>query len=65
VEDLAAAEAELDAVEHALERLDDGSYGMCEVCGQAIPDARLEAIPSARLCAKDQAEAEEAIRPSS
>ena len=37
-------------VEAAMARLDDGSYGTCEVCGGAIGDARLEAMPSARFC---------------
>ena len=51
MEDLAAAEAELDAVERALERLDDGTYGSCEVCASALDDARLAADPTARCCA--------------
>lgn len=34
----------------ALARLDDGTYGKCEGCGQDIPRDRLEAIPTARLC---------------
>jgi RNA polymerase-binding transcription factor DksA len=51
VEDLAAAEAELDAVEHALQRLDDGTYGSCEVCGGALDDAQLAGDPAARFCA--------------
>jgi DnaK suppressor protein len=51
VEDLAAAEAELDAVEHALQRLDDGTYGSCEVCGGALDDAHLADDPTARFCA--------------
>ena len=50
MEDLAAAEAELDAVEHALERLDDGSYGSCEVCGTPLDDAQLAGDPTARFC---------------
>ena len=37
-------------VEHALERLENGSYGWCEGCGAPLPFERLEAIPSARLC---------------
>lgn len=40
----------LDEVEAALARLDDGSYGRCEVCGQAIAAGRLEARPTARTC---------------
>lgn len=37
-------------VEHALGRLDDGTYGSCETCGRPIPFERLEAIPQARHC---------------
>ena len=34
----------------ALERMATDKYGLCERCGQEIPEARLEAVPSARLC---------------
>jgi len=37
-------------VERALERLDEGHYGWCERCGNAIPVERLAAFPSATLC---------------
>jgi len=37
-------------VEDALAKFDEGTYGMCESCGEQISDARLEAMPSARLC---------------
>ncbi|WP_342799466.1 TraR/DksA family transcriptional regulator [Glycomyces buryatensis] len=37
-------------VSHALERLDEGDYGVCEKCGKPIPAARLAAFPSATLC---------------
>jgi RNA polymerase-binding transcription factor DksA len=59
---LEQVEAELADVEHALRRLDDGSYGTCEVCGKTIPDERLEAMPAARLCLEHQAEAEREVR---
>ncbi|MDA1358101.1 TraR/DksA C4-type zinc finger protein [Glycomyces luteolus] len=36
-------------VSHALERLDEGTYGFCEKCGKPIPAARLAAFPSATL----------------
>jgi RNA polymerase-binding protein DksA len=39
--------AEIDA---AIARLEDGTYGMCEQCGQPISDARLRARPVARAC---------------
>ncbi|GGR99482.1 hypothetical protein GCM10010169_50140 [Micromonospora fulviviridis] len=34
----------------ALRRMSEGSYGVCESCGQDIPSARLEILPSARFC---------------
>ncbi len=39
--------AEIDA---AVARVDSGTYGRCETCGQTIADARLEARPVARTC---------------
>jgi DnaK suppressor protein len=43
-------QSELDEVERALAKLDDGSYGKCETCGEAISEPRLEAMPAARFC---------------
>ena len=40
----------LEEVERALGKLDEGSYGKCEVCGEEIAAARLEAMPAARHC---------------
>lgn len=34
----------------ALSRIDAGSYGVCEECGDPIPPERLEILPHARLC---------------
>ena len=42
--------AELDEVERALEKIDAGTYGVCEVCGEAIAEPRLEAMPATRFC---------------
>ena len=47
---LAAAEADVDDVHHALDRLDDGTYGTCEACGARIDADRLAAQPGARTC---------------
>jgi RNA polymerase-binding transcription factor DksA len=44
------AHAHLVDVDAALARLDDGTHGTCERCGGPIPDARLEARPTARTC---------------
>ena len=41
---------QLDDVEHALARLDEGTYGQCEICGSPIGEARLELMPAARYC---------------
>jgi RNA polymerase-binding protein DksA len=43
--------AEIDA---ALQRIEDGTYGTCEICGKPIGADRLAAIPWARLCIDDQ-----------
>jgi RNA polymerase-binding transcription factor DksA len=40
----------LDDVERALAKLDEGTYGACEECGQPIAPARLEAMPASRYC---------------
>jgi DnaK suppressor protein len=41
---------ELEAIEEALQRLESGSYGHCEVCGQPIEPRRLEIMPETPLC---------------
>jgi DnaK suppressor protein len=41
---------QLDDVDQALAKLDEGTYGMCENCGQPIAAARLEARPASILC---------------
>lgn len=41
----------IDQYQHAIERIDHGRYGLCEVCGFAIEPARLEAVPQATDCA--------------
>ena len=40
----------LDAIESALERVEDRSYGLCEDCSKAITKTRLKAIPHTTLC---------------
>ncbi|MDD5604747.1 MAG: TraR/DksA C4-type zinc finger protein [Dehalococcoidales bacterium] len=41
---------QINDIEDALKKFDDGSYGMCEKCGQTIVYERLEILPQARLC---------------
>ncbi|WUH99667.1 TraR/DksA C4-type zinc finger protein [Spirillospora sp. NBC_00431] len=47
---LTRARARLADIDDALRRLGDGTYGVCEQCGDAIAVERLEARPSARTC---------------
>lgn len=49
---------ELASIENALERMTDGKYGQCEVCGGRIPMARLNALPYATVCIDCQRELE-------
>lgn len=46
----AALRETLTEVEHALGKLGDGRYGVCEACGEAIAQPRLEAMPATRFC---------------
>jgi RNA polymerase-binding protein DksA len=41
---------QLAEIEHALDKFDKGTYGLCDNCGQPIDPARLEALPQANLC---------------
>jgi RNA polymerase-binding protein DksA len=43
----------LGKVEWALEKIDSGTYGSCEVCGKPIPLARLDALPYTTFCVDD------------
>jgi RNA polymerase-binding transcription factor DksA len=43
-------EEQLDEVAHALAKIDQGTYGLCEVCRQPIAEPRLEAMPATRFC---------------
>src|SRR5262245_60658374 len=42
--------AELEAIDRALARIETGEYGRCSVCGELIPEARLEALLVADAC---------------
>ena len=52
----------LQAIDEALARVDEGSYGMCESCESDIAEGRLEALPFTRLCINCQAEREKEAR---
>jgi RNA polymerase-binding transcription factor DksA len=46
----------------ALQRIYDGTFGVCETCGQPIARARLEAVPYVRLCVSCKQKEEQASR---
>ena len=41
---------QLTEVVRALAKMDDGTYGTCEVCGREIAEPRIEAMPATRFC---------------
>ena len=43
----------LHKIDRALKRMDDGTYGVCDVCGKPIEKARVKALPYVDLCIKD------------
>ncbi len=43
----------LEKIERALERIEGGTFGLCERCGKPIEKARLKALPYVNLCIKD------------
>ena len=47
------AQDQLRDVEAALQRIEDGTYDTCSVCGKKIPVERLEAVPWTTLCIDD------------
>lgn len=53
----------VEQIDDAIARIESGSYGVCEVCGEAIPPARLKAMPSATMCIQCKSEEEQYARP--
>lgn len=61
---LEVSSKELDVLRHierALEKIDDGTYGICDITGEPIPIARLEAIPYATMTVKAQEKFEKGL----
>jgi DnaK suppressor protein len=47
-----SAHIEREMVKQAIARIDNGEYGICELCGDSISHERLQAIPHASMCIK-------------
>lgn len=56
---------EIDDARAALRRIEEGTYGKCEIDGEDIGKERLEAMPTARYCLRHQEETERDVRPDS
>lgn len=54
----------LAGIEHALDKIESGTYGICDKCGGQIDPKRLEALPESTLCVTCKAEAEKHASPS-
>jgi DnaK suppressor protein len=52
----------LGKIDQAMDRLEDGTYGLCQECDGEISAARLKALPFAHLCRGCQEQAEDAVR---
>lgn len=50
---VAMLDARLAQIEDAFDRLKQGTYGVCQVCGQQIPEERLAVMPDTPFCVKD------------
>lgn len=48
-------------IEHALDKIEEGTYGICDISGEEIPLARLEAIPYAAMTVKAQEKFEKGL----
>lgn len=55
-------ERQLEDVDQASHRLEADTYGVCEACGEQIPDERLDAQPATRFCVADQEKFERTAR---
>ena len=55
---LFACTEQLNAIDDALQRIEDGTYGVCEECGKKIHKERLKIMPFAKFCVACQSEME-------
>jgi DnaK suppressor protein len=53
-----AARTEIEMIKQAIARIDNGQYGICQVCDEPISKERLEAVPYSNMCIKCASKAE-------
>jgi DnaK suppressor protein len=56
----ARGKEEIEEIDLAIDKMESGSYGICELCGKSIPFKRLKVLPVTRLCRKCAQKYEEA-----
>lgn len=59
---IANLESKIHSLDRALELAAEGSYGICEKCGETIPAERLDIMPEATLCVRCASERERGLR---
>jgi len=59
---ISSLEDKLHSIEHAMSIAMSGQYGLCEVCGQPIPEERLQIMPETTLCVQCASKMEQGIR---
>lgn len=59
---LNALERKLDEIDVALRAAEQGTYGICEVCGEPIDPARLKIVPEATMCVRCKSAIERRVR---
>ena len=55
-------QAKLRALDHAIDLAKKGTYGICEMCGEPIPEDRLKIVPETTLCVRCASKMEQATR---
>jgi RNA polymerase-binding transcription factor len=53
-----SARTEIEMIKQAIAKLDNGQYGICQVCGEPISKERLEALPYSNMCIQCASKAE-------
>jgi len=59
---ISSLEDKLRSIEHAIDAVTSGRYGVCEMCGQPIPPERLQIMPETTLCVQCASKLEQGIR---
>ena len=59
---IASQETKLRALDHAIAAVRAGTYGVCEMCGQPIPEERLMVVPETTLCVRCASRMEQGMR---